>query len=502
MNKAQTMEKQTPKSPEMGLENHSTKAPSQGVGGYKPSGIEWLGDIPEHWEVKSGLSAFLNKKIKNTGLKEETVLSLSYGKIVIKPKEKLHGLVPESFETYQLVDIGNIIIRVMDLQNDKVSLRVGLAKDKGIITSAYLCLKVTEEIIYQYGFYLLHAYDLMKIFYGMGSGLRQNLDYRDIKRMPVVIPPIEEQNEIAQYLDYKTKQINRFIKNKQKLIKLLKEQKQNIINQAVTGKKPLGLRRSPDRDAQNDKAPSQGVGGYKPSGVEWLGDIPEYWEVRKVKFIFQLVNEQTFVKNNDEVYIALEHVESWTGRINIPKEEAYFESQVKRFQVNDILFMKLRPYLAKIAKPSFQGVCSGEMLVLRNKIEDLAWGNFLEVLLRSKSFIELINSSTYGAKMPRAEWNFIGNAYIPLPPIEEQKAIVEYIEKETAIIDKAIERTEREIELIKEYKTTLISEVVTGKLPPSPLVRGNLEDEEINDEIESEENLDEELVEPEEEETN
>jgi|694.fasta_scaffold32236_4 type I restriction enzyme S subunit len=448
MNKAQTMEK-----------TKETKAYK-----YKPSGIEWLGDIPEHWEVKSGLSAFTNKKIKNTGLKEETVLSLSYGKIVIKPKEKLHGLVPESFETYQLVDIGNIIIRVMDLQNDKVSLRVGLAKDKGIITSAYLCLQVTEQIIYQYGFYLLHAYDLMKIFYGMGSGLRQNLDYRDIKRMPVLIPPIEEQNQIAQYLDYKTKQINRFIKNKQKLIKLLKEQKQNIINQAVI------------------KGTNKNV-SFKPSGIEWLGDIPVHWEMRKVKFIFQLVNEQTFVKNNDEVYIALEHVESWTGRINIPKEEAYFESQVKRFQVNDILFMKLRPYLAKIAKPSFQGVCSGEMLVLRNKIEDLAWGNFLEVLLRSKSFIELINSSTYGAKMPRAEWNFIGNAYIPLPPPEEQKAIVEYIEKETAIIDKAIERTEREIELIKEYKTTLISEVVTGKK-----LSGKLTEEQLKWLEESEEN--------------
>jgi type I restriction enzyme S subunit len=304
----------------------------------------------------------------------------------------------------------------------------------------------------------------MKIFYGMGSGLRQNLDYRDIKRMPVLIPPIEEQNQIAQYLDYKTKQINRFIKNKQKLIKLLKEQKQNIINQAVI------------------KGTNKNV-SFKPSGIEWLGDIPVHWEMRKVKFIFQLVNEQTFVKNNDEVYIALEHVESWTGRINIPKEEAYFESQVKRFQVNDILFMKLRPYLAKIAKPSFQGVCSGEMLVLRNKIEDLAWGNFLEVLLRSKSFIELINSSTYGAKMPRAEWNFIGNAYIPLPPPEEQKAIVEYIEKETAIIDKAIERTEREIELIKEYKTTLISEVVTGKK-----LSGKLTEEQLKWLEESEEN--------------
>mgnify|MGYP003585303872 CR=1 FL=1 len=144
---------------------------------YKDSGVTWLGYVPEHWEMEPGFAAFREKKIKNVGLKEQTVLSLSYGRIVIKPQDKLRGLVPESFETYQIVDPGDIIIRSTDLQNDWTSLRVGLVRDRGIITSAYLCFKTTDKLLSEYGYQMLHAFDLMKIFYGMGSGLRQNLDF-------------------------------------------------------------------------------------------------------------------------------------------------------------------------------------------------------------------------------------------------------------------------------------------------------------------------------------
>ena len=124
---------------------------------------------------------------------EKRVLSLSYGRIVIKPDDKLHGLVPESFETYQIVDPGNIIIRSTDLQNDWTSLRVGLVRDRGIITSAYLCLRMVGPLTSEYGYLQLHALDLMKVVYGMGSGLRQNLDFTDFKRMPVLVPPPDEQ---------------------------------------------------------------------------------------------------------------------------------------------------------------------------------------------------------------------------------------------------------------------------------------------------------------------
>jgi len=140
---------------------------------YKDSGVPWLGDVPEHWEQLPGRACYHEKKVPNIGMQEQTVLSLSYGRIVVKPVEKLHGLVPASFETYQIVDPGNIIVRPTDLQNDKNSLRFGLSHHRGIITSAYICLYTTKLLQRDYGYLLLHAYDLKKIFYGLGSGLRQ-----------------------------------------------------------------------------------------------------------------------------------------------------------------------------------------------------------------------------------------------------------------------------------------------------------------------------------------
>ena len=138
---------------------------------YKDTGVPWLNRVPRHWSTGPGFAAFREKQIKNIGMREKTVLSLSYGRIVVKPPEKLHGLVPDSFETYQIVDPGDIIIRSTDLQNDWNSLRVGLVRDRGIITSAYLCFRTTAGLTPEYGHQLLHTFDLMKIYYGLGSGL-------------------------------------------------------------------------------------------------------------------------------------------------------------------------------------------------------------------------------------------------------------------------------------------------------------------------------------------
>ncbi len=137
-----------------------------GYGEYKDTGQAWLGEIPAHWYMGPGFSAFRKKHVKNTGMQEKTVLSLSYGRIVVKPPEKLHGLVPSSFETYQIVEPGDIIIRSTDLQNDWNSLRIGLVKNRGIITSAYICLKTTEKLLPEYGYLVLHSFDLMKVFLG------------------------------------------------------------------------------------------------------------------------------------------------------------------------------------------------------------------------------------------------------------------------------------------------------------------------------------------------
>jgi len=206
---------------------------------------------------------FRPKLVKNTGLIEQQVLSLSYGRILVKPTERLRGLVPESFETYQVVDPGDIIVRTTDLQNDQASLRIGYSQHRGIITSAYLNLTTTATLSREFGYQILNAYDLLKIIYGYGSGLRQNLDFSHIKYMPVPIPPLDEQAAIVRYLDHADRRIRRYIRAKQKLIRLLEEQKQAIIHRAVT--------RGVEQDAR-----------LRPSGIEWMGDIPAHWEVKRL----------------------------------------------------------------------------------------------------------------------------------------------------------------------------------------------------------------------------
>ena len=163
----------------------------------------------------------------------------------------MHGLVPESFETYQIAEPGDIILRTTDLQNDHTSLRVGRVRQRGIITSAYLNLRVQPGMCAEYGYQFLNVWDLTKNIYAFGSGLRQNLDFSHFKRMPIVIPPPDEQETIVRFLDYHDRLIRKYIRAKQKLIALLTEQKQAIIQHAVT----RGL--SPDVK-------------LKPSGVDWL----------------------------------------------------------------------------------------------------------------------------------------------------------------------------------------------------------------------------------------
>jgi type I restriction enzyme S subunit len=204
---------------------------------------------------------------------------------------------------------------------------------------------------------------------------------------------------------------------------------------------------------------------YRDSGVAWLGDVPTDWEVDRLKNHISNILDQTSTCQPDELYLALEHVESWTGRLKIPAEEPEFESLVKRFRYNDILFGKLRPYLAKVVRPQQSGVCVGEFLVLRPKTVKIL-ADYLEYLLRSVPFIDLINSSTYGAKMPRADWMFIGNVQIPLPPFVEQSAIVRFLDHADRRLRRAVRAKRQLIALLNEQKQAIIHRAVTRGLDP------------------------------------
>lgn len=214
-----------------------TKGLSPETTKMKDSGIEWLGEVPEQWDIKPLFAYMKKKQLKNVNNIEQNVLSLSYGKIVRRDVESNFGLLPESFETYQIVEPGNIILRLTDLQNDKRSLRVGLVKERGIITSAYLCLQITtEELNSEYAYYLLHTYDLKKVFYNLGSGVRQSLKYDELKRMPLLIPPLKEQEKIVNYLSTKTEQLDALVNDLIKQIGSIKKYKESLINEVATGK--------------------------------------------------------------------------------------------------------------------------------------------------------------------------------------------------------------------------------------------------------------------------
>ena len=202
-------------------------------------GVEWLGKIPAHWKIVPLFLRFQEHKCKNIGLREKNLLSLSYGKIVRKNINTNEGLLPMSFETYNIIEKNFIVFRLTDLQNDKRSLRTGLCKERGIITSAYTTLKLKTADVPEYMHYLFHSYDVCKVFYNMGDGVRQSMSFTDMKKIPVLLPPLEEQKKIAAYLDRKCSAIDESIFAHKNLAEKLSEYKKSLIYEVVTGKKEV-----------------------------------------------------------------------------------------------------------------------------------------------------------------------------------------------------------------------------------------------------------------------
>ncbi len=205
----------------------------------KDSGVEWIGEIPNLWSVHPVYYYFSERKNKNIFGVESNLLSLSYGKIVRKNINSNEGLLPESFNTYNIVEKDDIIIRPTDLQNDKRSLRTGIVKERGIITSAYISLKATKEINAVYFHYLLHAYDITKVFYNMGNGVRQGLNFSEFSKLLVIEPSVEEQCEIVTYLDKKCAEIESIIVEKKKQLEVFEQYKKSLIYEYVIGKKEV-----------------------------------------------------------------------------------------------------------------------------------------------------------------------------------------------------------------------------------------------------------------------
>nr|WP_275433758.1 restriction endonuclease subunit S [Brevibacterium sp. ACRRH] len=202
----------------------------------KDSGIDWIGKAPASWKAASISVVTDENKAKNADLSEKNLLSLSYGRIIRKDIDLAFGLLPASFDSYQIVEPGYIVLRMTDLQNDKRSLRSALANERGIITSAYIGLKVRGPIVSEYFAWLLRFYDLAKVFYSLGGGVRQSASYKEIGKIPILVPPLAEQQKIADFLEEKSAQIDSTIEGINKQIELLGKYRKQVINDAVTGK--------------------------------------------------------------------------------------------------------------------------------------------------------------------------------------------------------------------------------------------------------------------------
>ena len=409
---------------------------------YKPSGVSWLGDAPAHWEMRRLKMTAENVVRQTRGRgREEIYIALEH---VESWTGKIRKADPDAGFDSQVKQF-----RAGDVLFGK--LRPYLAKvarpaESGACVGEFLVLRPrADNLLAGYLEQLLRSKPILDAVDASTFGAKMpRADWRFIGNLVVPLPPPAEQAAIARYLGRVNERIHRCIDAGERLIGLLEEKRRAIIHHAVT--------RGLDPDVR-----------LKPSGVEWLGDVPAHWEMRRLKMAAENVVRQTRGRGREEIYIALEHVESWTGKIREADPDAGFDSQVKQFRAGDVLFGKLRPYLAKVARPAESGVCVGEFLVLRPRADNLATG-YLEQLLRSKPILDAVDASTFGAKMPRADWRFIGNLVLPLPPLAEQAAIAAHLDKAVAAIDAAVACACRWIELLREYRICLAANVVTGKL--------------------------------------
>ncbi len=201
----------------------------------------------------------------------------------------------------------------------------------------------------------------------------------------------------------------------------------------------------------------------KDSGIEWIGEIPEGWEVRRIKYCADSPVVKVGESNTTLKYIGLENIVSGNGRF-IDTDSEYDKSQALLFQANDILWGKLRPYLAKVFHAIEEGCCSSEFCILR--INNNYSARYFWNLLISPGFVDTVNQSTYGSKMPRANESYIRGIYIPLPPLTEQERIADYLDEKCGRIDAAIEKQKQVIEKLQEYKRSLITQTVTKGLNP------------------------------------
>jgi type I restriction enzyme S subunit len=421
----------------------------------KEPGIEWLGAIPEAWQVLPLFSIMTERCTKNIANKEANVLSLSYGKIIQRDTSDNFGLLPESFETYQIVEPSNIILRLTDLQNDKRSLRVGIVGQGGIITSAYICLELAkaDKLAAMYAYYLLHSYDISKIFYSLGGGVRQSIKFEDLKWLQILVPSLSEQRSVASFLDRETARIDQFIAKKERQIELLQEKRSALISHAVT----KGL---------NPKAK------MKDSGIEWLGEIPEHWAIENLRRVidkFVDYRGRTPEKVDSGIpLITAKNIKNGCIDLSCSQEfmnEYEYEGWMVRGwpEKGDVLVTTEAP-LGAVAQITDTKIALAQRIILlkvktHRMTNDYLKYHFLSAFGQGELYSRSTGSTAIGIKADRFK-----ETLIVVPPIDEQNAIAKYIDSAILKQERPLSKIQNSINKLREYRAALISAAVTGKI--------------------------------------
>ena len=422
----------------------------------KDSGVAWIVAIPTNWDTKHLFQLTIQVKNKNSALLEQNLLSLSYGKIKRKSIETTEGLLPASFDNYNIVEKDDIVLRLTDLQNDHTSLRVGKVEEKGIITSAYVSVRPVLGVS-KYIYYALHSFDLKKGFYGMGSGVRQGLNFTEAKMIRIPVPELPEQTAIAAYLDEKCGTIDEIIAEAKASIKEYKEWKSSVIFEAVT----KGL----DPHAE-----------MKDSGVEWIGKVPKHWDVCKtLRCLAMPITDGPHTTpelfETGIPFVSAEAVSCGNGKIDFSHVRGFistkfYEECCKKYipKRNDIYMIKSGATTGRVAIVDMDKKFTiwSPLAVFRVNTKRMQ-ARYLFYFLQSEAFQKQVELEWSFGTQQNIGMRVLEKLLICMPNLSDQQAIISFLDEKCAAIDGIIAEKEALIADMEAYKKSLIFETVTGK---------------------------------------
>jgi type I restriction enzyme S subunit len=416
---------------------------------YKESGIVWVGKVPDHWQPVRFKHVLLEKKKTSNPSLEAG--SISFGNVVFKNSDNLSA---ETKDSYQEVLAGEFLINPLNLNYDLRSLRTALSEINVVVSTGYIVLLSNDRLIKKYTRWLLQQFDVahMKT---LGSGVRQTINYSDIRNSFFFEPSQDEQTKIANFLDHETAKIDTLIDKQQQLIKLLKEKRQAVISHAVT----KGL---------NPATP------MTDSGIEWLGEVPDHWVTPALKYVCSLLKDGTHlppprvddgipllsVRNIIDGQFVLRDDDSKISYSDFLKLKQSFE-----VLEGDVLLAVVGGTLGKtaIVKKMDSFHIQRSVAIFRCKANLLS-NIFLNLIFQSKQFEELLWSNVGFSAQPGIYLGALSDFRMPIPPIEEQMKIVEKVSNDAIVFDNLLSVAQKKIALLQERRTALISAAVTGKI--------------------------------------